>query len=119
MIETCVSRMPGCCDAIADGEEQTSCIVADNISNNLIVSNHQAGSVGRAILDDLGYDWRILQVTCSLYENIKPKGIAEVTDKRHGTYRARVKKFSIRIQQSVGDSYSARSLVELKKVKTT
>lgn len=120
MINFCVTRIEGCCDII-NGEDETAieesdCKVADTITNNMIANDLMAKSVGRALIDDEGYDWDIIQGTTSLYENVEPKTIAESTDKHHGTIRTKVSKFGIRIERVKG-GMSARSVFELKRPK--
>lgn len=118
MINFCVSRVPGCCDLLAGDTDDITidgCKVADTISNNLIVNNQMAASAGRALLDSEGYDWKIIQVSTSLYEGCEPKCIVENTDKRNGKYRGKVSKFSIRIERQSETSFSARSVFEIKR----
>lgn len=117
MIQHCVERLPGCCERILSDLDPGECIIADEITNNLIKSDHAASSVGRAFLERWGYDWRKIQVNCSLHECIHPKSIVDVTDKRHGHYRAKVSKFSIKISEAPGNSFNARTVMEVHKVK--
>ena len=120
MIEFCVSRVPGCCDALEDNDndmlETLSCKVAEPIAHNLILTEQVAGSAGRAVIDEEGYDWDVIQVTTSLYDYLKPRtSIVEHSDRVRGTYRARVSKFKIKVTQQIDSKFSARSTIELRK----
>lgn len=116
----CVTREPNCCQCLETNdrvaEECPDCILGNDISNNLIVTDLVAGSVGRAYLDEEHKNKRRIQGTTALYDYMKPKSIVQMTDRVNGTFKGKLSKFAINISYGLRGEMSARSVVEVIKV---
>ena len=112
MINICISRVPGCCETITD-----ECIVGDDISNNLILTEQVAYSAARAVIDAEATDKEIVSCSCSVHPGMKPGSLVEAQDREKGIFRGRLNKFGISISRKKDGSLSARSSIEIEKVK--
>ena len=113
MINLCISRLPGCCETLTD-----ECVVGDNISNNLILTEIVAASVVRAVIDSEHLDKEIVQSTSNAVAYLKPTSLVQAEEKEKGVYRGKLKKFGINISNKVGGGFSCRSTMEIERVAT-
>jgi hypothetical protein len=117
MIDTCVTRIPGCCVPVTEETPLPDiCVVGETISNSLILTEIVAGSVARALIDSEQQDKEIVQSVCNAIAYLKPTSLIEAEDKEIGKYRGKLKKFSINISKNIGGSFSCRSSLEIERV---
>lgn len=114
MIQLCVTRVIGCCGD--DPDDSLGCVVGDSIVNELIQTNTVAESAGRAYIDDEGYDFTVIEASCSLHGYLAPGTLVKVRDREHGEYIAEVDTFSSTFSRNSRSQISAVTSVKLKKV---
>lgn len=114
MIDICITRVPGCCE---DDPDPDKCMVGDDISNNLIVTESAAASVARALIDTECSDREIVSSPCSIVPYLKPNSFVQAANKDTGAFKGRLNKFSISVSRKIGGSFSCKSSIEIEKEK--
>lgn len=90
-----------------------------DISDNLISSETQAAERGRIEIDRQSTNRTIISGTCTMHSHMVPGKMVQVTDLEKGNYMAMLRSFSLTINRSGDDKFSATTNVVLERNEET